>query len=161
MVDIFSRGGSPRREDERARRLIGENRRTIERLADQISGGGYSMARAAKAERAREPVPDGLAIHDLGAGRRAAEARPYLRISPNNRVVVVDEASGRQIHFLGELRRIDGQRRFVLATRANRFFTPVEEAIAAALADLDGRSVASDADRQALAAEIRGRLGFA
>ena len=161
MVDIISKSEFPRREDERARRLLGENRQVIEGLADRLTQGGYSRAKAAKAERAREPVPDGLLIHDSGAGRRVAEARPYVRISPNNRVVVADEDSGRQIHFLGEVRRIDGRRRFVLATAANKFFTPLDADVAARLADLDGQDVAGGAAERALAEAIAARLGYA
>ena len=88
------------------------------------------------------------------------EARPYVRISPNNRVVVVDEETGRQMHFVGELRRVEGRRRFALATRENRFFSPVEGGIAAALTDLDGREVAGTMAERALADEIAARLGF-
>ncbi|MCA8881131.1 MAG: hypothetical protein KDA73_14505 [Rhodobacteraceae bacterium] len=161
MVDIFSRSGSPRPQDEGAQRLIGENRQTIERLADQISGGGYSRARAADAERRKKPVPAGLMIHDLGAGRAETAPKPYIRVSPNNRVVVVDGETGRQMHFLGELRRLDGRRCFVLATRENRFFSPVEDGIGAVLADLDGREIAgSSAAERELAAEIAQRLGL-
>ena len=56
MVDIISKSEFPRREDERARQLIGANRKVIEGLADRLTQGGYSQAKAAKAERARGPA---------------------------------------------------------------------------------------------------------
>ena len=116
---------------------------------------------AADAERRKKPVPAGLMIHDLGAGRAETAPKPYIRVSPNNRVVVVDGETGRQMHFLGELRRLDGRRCFVLATRENRFFSPVEDGIGAVLADLDGREIAgSSAAERELAAEIAQRLGL-
>jgi len=84
-----------------------------------------------------------------------------VRISPNNRVVVADEDTGRQVHFLGELRRIDGRRRFVLATAENKFFSPLDPDLVAALADLDGTDVAGGAAERALSEGIASRLGFA
>ena len=161
MVDIISKSEFPRREDERARQLIGANRKVIEGLADRLTQGGYSQAKAAKAERARGPEPEGLIIHDIGAGRRTDAVRPYVRISPNNRVVVADEDTGRQVHFLGELRRIDGRRRFVLATAENKFFSPLDPDLVAALADLDGTDVAGGGAERALAEGIAARLGYA
>ena len=45
MVEIISKRDGPRREDVQVKRLIEQNRSTIVRLADQISGGGYSASR--------------------------------------------------------------------------------------------------------------------
>ena len=54
---------------------------------------------------------------------------------------MVDENSGRQLHHIGDLRFRDGSDVFVLATKANQYFSPVDEGIAAALSDL---AVATD-----------------
>jgi len=49
---------------------------------------------------------------------------------------------------------------FVLATKANQYFSPVDEDIAAALADLDGRRLAPGHGEEQLAADIGNRLGM-
>ena len=47
MVEIISKRDGSRREDAAMRRLIEQNRATITRLADHISGGSYSAGKAA------------------------------------------------------------------------------------------------------------------
>ncbi|MEO1680387.1 MAG: hypothetical protein AAFU80_19760 [Pseudomonadota bacterium] len=159
MSDFFSKRPAPWGGDPRARALIEDNKATITRLADRISNGAYSAAQR-RAQAPSEPQAKGLIISDLGAGKVASEARPYVRISPNRRVVVVDLETNRQMHFLGELRVSDGQRRFVLATADNGFFSPVDAEVAAALADLDGAVIAPARDEAKLAREIEVQLGI-
>jgi hypothetical protein len=159
MVEIVSRRSGPRAEDLRARALIEKNRATITRLADQFSGGAFSAARRA-AEAPAEPQGSGLIVSDPGAARPSAPPRPYVRISPNRRVVVVDMATSRQMHHLGELRRVDDALRFVLATRANGFFAPLDADLAERLAALDGLPLDAGRSEAALAAEIGDLLGF-
>ena len=158
MVHIISRGEGPRREDHEARRLIDNNRATITKLADTLSNGAYSASRSARAEQ-KDRAPDGLIIADYGAGRRPDVPEPRVNISLNRRVVVVDDATSRQMHHLGELRRQDGVLRFVLATKENGFFTPVTEEIAAALAPLDGAEIGGDRTAESLRSEIAKALG--
>ena len=160
MVDIISKRSGPRREDERARSLIERNRGTITKLADQLSDGAYSASRR-RAKEPAEPQASGLIISDLGAGRRPAEAEPYVRISPNRRVVIVDHATSRQMHFLGELRRKDGALGFVLATAENRFFTPLDAELAEKLTHLDGVILGAGRTEADLATEIGEVLGIA
>ena len=117
-----------------ARQLIERNRATIERLADHLSSGAFSASRQAKPE----PQPEGLMIHVLGGPPADETPQPYVRISPNDRVVLADHATGRQLEFLGQIRRENGARRFVLATKANGFFAELASATAARLAGLDG-----------------------
>ena len=126
-MDIVSKRSGPRREDEAARRLIDQNRGTIERLADQLSNGAYSAGKNAK-----EGLGPAVGARRLGAAapRKSIDPKPYVRISPNRRVVVVDEESSRQMHHLGELRRVDGRMTFVLATRANGFFSELDADVA-------------------------------
>lgn len=157
-MHILSRGDSPRREDVAARRLIDANRATIEQLADRISNGAYS-ARKAAAQRPAEPEPEGLSIH-IGGAPAAAEPKPYVRVSPNKRVVVIDYETSRQMHHLGEVRRVDGVWRFVAATRANGFFSPLDDDIAALIAPLDGARMGTGRDDAALAAELSELLGY-
>ncbi len=156
-MDIISKRSGPRREDEAARRLVERNRHTIDRLADQLSNGAYSAGK--RARTADAPQASGLILSDLRAPRRPDDAKPYVRISPNRRVVVVDETTSRQMHHLGELRRIDGRWTFVLATRANGFFSPLDAGIAERLAALDGAVLGADRTEAGLAAEIGTLLG--
>ena len=159
-MHFVSRGDEPRREDLAARRLIDANRATIERLADRISNGAYSARKAAALQPA-EPQPEGLSIHVGGAPATAGEPRPYVRVSPNKRVVVVDHETSRQMHHLGDVRRVDGRWRFVAATRANGFFAPLDDETAARIAPLDGAPMGSGRDDAALAAELSELLGYA
>jgi hypothetical protein len=161
MVDIFSKRSGPRAEDVAARQLIEKNRHTIARIADQISNGGYS-ANKARREAPQQPQAAGLIVSDLAAPRRSAEpARPYVRVSPNGRVVVVDENTNRQMHFLGQLKRANGVTRFTLATAANGFLSPLDPELVERLAGLDGAQMGGARDDAALAAEIRTLLGYA
>lgn len=158
-MDIISKRSGPRREDVQARALLEKNRGTIEKLADQISGGGYSAQKRAR-DMPKEPQAEGLILSDLKAPRVNDTPVPYVRVSPNHRVVVVDDVTSRQMHYLGEIRRIDGQWRFVLATKANGFFSPVEPEMAALLAALDGATMGGGRDDASLAAEIAKLLGY-
>lgn len=157
MTHLFSGRSEPRREDAAARQLIERNRDVIERLADQISNGAWSARKAAAATPAAEPQPQGLIIRHGGVPA-PAEPRPYVRVSPNGRVTQVDYETNRQMRHLGEVRRVDGVWRFVLATGANGFFSPLDEEAAARLADLDGARMGAGRDDARLAEEIAERL---
>jgi hypothetical protein len=159
MAYTISKGSGPRREDRDARKLIQENRGTIERIADQISNGGYSASRKA-AVTSSEPQLSGRTLVHLGAAPKPAEPRPYVRISPNRRVVVLDLETCRQLHHLGNIKREEGVFRFRLATEANGFVGPVDQAIASRLAALDGAVMGGARDNAALAAEITALLGY-
>lgn len=159
MVDFVPRSSAPRREDQEARALIERNRGTISRLADRLSNGAYSASRRAGSAPST-PEPSGLIVSDLGASRPIADPEPYVRISPNRRVVIVDAATSRQMHHLGEIRRAEGAVRFVLATKENGFFSPLDPDIAERLAVLDGAAIADDQSEEALAAEIGDLLGL-
>ena len=159
MVGFKRPGSGPRREDVAARRVIESNWGTIERIADQISDGGYSARRRAAATPS-EPQPSGKLICDMGAPRRSPEPEPYVRISPNRRVVAADAETGRQLHHLGAIRRVGGTWRFLVATKANGFFAPVEAAIAERLLALDGVEMGNGRDDAKLAAEIAECLGY-
>lgn len=157
-MDIIRKGSAQRPEDQAARRLIEQNRGTIERLADQISNGAYSASRKA----AQQPAPQasGKIVSDLGGRRSSDVAKPYVRISPNRRVVVVDDNTSRQMHHLGELRRVEGRMIFVLATAGNGFFSPLEPDLAERLSSLDGVVLGGERTEAVLAAEIGATLGY-
>lgn len=160
-MDIISKRSGPRREDVKARALIDQNRGTIQALADTLSNGAYSARKAARAAGPQQPQAQGLIVSDLGAGRPADAPVPYVRISANGRVVVVDYETNRQMHYLGEIRRVGAQHRFVLATKANGFFAATEPEIADRLAPLDGAVMGGGRDDAALAAEVTALLGYA
>lgn len=144
MVDIFSKREGPRLEDVKAKRLLSENAGTIRKLADQISNGGFSKMRADRARRKQEPTPEGLIIHDMKARVSSETPEPYVKVSLNNRVVLVDKSTGRQMQLLGEIRGNFMSKYFVLATKDNGFLSPLEDDMLAALAHLEGADLTGD-----------------
>lgn len=158
MVDIFSKQKGPRREDVTAKRMINQNWPTISRLADQISDGGYTRSREAIANARKTPELDDLNIHILGGSSKVVEPDPIVRISRNNRVIVMDQRSGQQMQYLGELRFQSGQKYFALATEKNGFFATVDEDTETKLADLNGVIIESDTIQEQFVCAIKNRL---
>lgn len=154
MVDIISKRDGPRLEDVQARRVLRENAGTIRKLADQLSNGGYSKMQADQARRREAPKPDGLIIHDLKAPVASDVPDPYVKVSLNNRVVLVDRSTGRQMQLLGEIRGSFLSRRFVLASADNGFFSPLDAGMQAALAHLDGAEITGDFTEDQLAERL-------
>jgi hypothetical protein len=154
MVEIFSKQDGPRREDVQVKRLIEENRGVITRLADQFSGGRYSESKKPK------PVPraEGLIIHIGDSTRPVREPEPKIRVTTNGRVIVVDDGTGRQLQYFGEIREARGVRIFRLATKANGFIVPLEDAIIDMLSDIDGVLLGPSYTQTDLAADIGQRL---
>jgi len=155
MVEIISKSNGPRREDAAAKQFIRENAGTINKIARQLSGGRIS----APADAGTLP----LAPHfkrGPAAPSRDAEKKPYVKISLNGRVIAVDFNSGRQIHHIGEIRGQGPTRRFLLATRENRFFTPLADDLLALLRDLDGAATPDEAAEESLVQTIDSRLGY-
>lgn len=159
-MDIFSKRDGPRLEDVKAKRLLSENAGTIRKLADQISNGGFSRMRADEARRKEDPKPDGLIIHDLKARVSNDVPVPYVKISLNNRVVMVDRSSGRQLQMLGELRGNYLGKAFVLATKENGFFSPVDEETYAVIGHLDKAEITPDFSEGDLAKTLELLLGL-
>jgi hypothetical protein len=158
-LDIFSRKSGPRAEDQQAKQLIQRNWGTIKKLADTLSGGKYSADKAKKA--APPPASTGLIIVDQAGPRKSDIPEPYLRISQNGRVVVADTNSGVQLHFLGQLKRVDGQVRFHLATATNGFISPLTDDMHDKIADLADVAVNRSYSEDDLAKDIRDRLQIA
>lgn len=158
MVEIISKRDGPRREDVAARRLIEQNRGTIEQMANHLAGGDYK----AKLKPPAPPQPNGFILHDMSRGARTeTKVSPYVRISLNDRVVLVDGETGKQMHHLGEVRdNGPDSRMFVLATRENKFHFPLDEDLCRKLADIDHKNVTETYSEEDLAAEIGERLGL-
>ncbi|MDH3659118.1 MAG: hypothetical protein OEU92_03650, partial [Alphaproteobacteria bacterium] len=110
VVDIISKRDGPRREDVTARRLLGENRGTIHKMVDHLTGGQLRS----QAQKPAAPKQEGLIIHTGRAIDSRDAARPYVRVSVNGRVVIADQETSRQLHFLGEVRGPRRSQRFVL-----------------------------------------------
>jgi len=157
-LDIFSKKTGPRAEDAQARQHLQRNWGTIEKLADTLSGGKYSADKARRA--APPPQPEGLIIVDQARPRVADDPEPYLRISTNGRVVVADANSGVQVHFLGQLKRVDGAVRFLIASAENGFFSPLDPELQTKIEDLAGRTVNRDYPEEELARDLKQRLGI-
>ena len=81
-------------------------------------------------------------------------------ISVNGRVVVADQQTSRQLHFLGEIRGPRRSQHFVLATKKNGFFALIDQELEEPLADLDGREFNSNFSEDDLIEAITERLGI-
>ena len=158
-MDIFSRHCGPRAEDQQAKDHLRRNWGTIEKLADTLSGGKYSADKARKA--APPPQAQGLIIVDQARPRLPDVPVPYLRISVNGRVVLADTRSGLQLHFLGQIKRVNGMATFVIATAENGFIAPLEPALCDKIADLAMRAINRSYSEDDLADDIRTRLQIA
>ncbi|MBX3566987.1 MAG: hypothetical protein KF914_02955 [Rhizobiaceae bacterium] len=152
MVEIISKRDGPHRQDAQMRRVLEQNRATITRIADHLSNGAYTASRTPKPE----PRAEGLIIH-VGASPQVSAPAPAIRVSLNGRVVMVDDNTGRQMHHLGDIRAGAGGDRFVLATKSNGYFAPVDDEIARALQELDGAPVHTDGEDR-LAEAVRDAL---
>ena len=159
MLDIFSKKTGPRAEDQQAKQHLARNWGTIEKLADTLSGGKYSADKAKKA--APGPQAQGLIFVDQARPRLPDVPVPYLRISINGRVVLADTSSGIQLHFLGQLKRINGMMQFVIATAAIGFFTPLDPDLYDKIADLADKPVNRSYSEDDLAQDIKTRLQIA
>lgn len=158
-MDIISKKSGPRAEDQQAKQHLQRNWGTIEKLADTLSGGKYSADKAKKA--AGPPQAKGLIIVDQARPRLADDPVPYLRISTNGRVVIADDSSGIQLHFLGQLKRVNGEVRFIIATKENGFFTPLDTDLNDKIADLANLTVNRSYSEDDLAQDIKTRLQIA
>jgi hypothetical protein len=156
MVYIISKRDGPHREEVAAKDFIQRNRTKIDAVANHLTAGRWQELR--NPAPAPQPQPSGKLFSTPPA--RPRETEPYVRISLNGRVVIADLASGRQLHFVGELRGKGQLRYFALATRENGIFEPLDHGLCAVLGDLEGVSVPDEASEQRLEQVIAGRLGL-
>ena len=153
-MDIFSKQIGQRPEDEQARRHLQKNWGTIQKLADTLSGGKYSEGLKKK----EAPQAQGLIFMDQAPRPVVDAPDPYLRISANGRAVIADTNSGLQLHFLGQLKRVDGNVQFIIATTENGFFTPLDAGLHDQIADLANRVVNRSYSEEDLAQDLKARL---
>lgn len=160
MVDIISKKDGPRKEDVALKKFLRENNKTITGLADRLTMGGYSNSKKA-ASQPQAPSPSNdkkyfiLSPHD-----NAGPPEPYVRISINGRVVIVDDRTSKQMAFLGEIRRTDQGRIFMLATRENKFFSPADEELTTQLEELDHIEMNDDQTEEWLKQQLSDKLGI-
>ena len=160
MVYIITKDDGPRKEDVAAKKFIESNRTTIDRLANHLSGGRWQDIKNARNAQVQVVEQDRRSFSGYVPVGRAEASRPYIRISLNNRVVVADEETSRQVLFLGEMRRGAAGRVFRLATRENGFFAPLTDEILDVLSGLDGLVLGEDDAEEPFKRELAARLGF-
>ena len=156
MVYIISKRDGPHREEVAAKDFLQKNRSKIDAVANHLTGGRWQELR--NPAPSPRPQPSGKLWSTSPA--RPREAEPYVRISLNGRVVIADLASGRQLHFVGELRGRGQSRYFALATRENGSFEALDDGLCQFLADLDGVSVPDEVSEGRLEQIISDRLGL-
>lgn len=159
-VDILSRRNGPREEDKHAKAHLRQNWGTIEKLADQISGGGYSANKSRVGGKKDEPLASGLIFVDQAARPQVDVPEPYLRISMNGRVVLADKNTGIQLHFLGQLKRQNGIVRFQIATSANGYISELDPELVALIGDLADKAIDRTYPEETLCTDLKTRLGL-
>lgn len=158
MVDIISKKDGPREEDVRLKTLIKNNQRTITALADRLSQGNYSRSRQPVAPK---PAPETSSKFYYRLSTPSQETtKPYIRISINGKVTIVDENSRKQLHHIGDIRRYVLNEKFILATKENNFFKPLADDIADELLQFDQIELTADYTEDQLKEDISKKLGF-
>ena len=159
MIDIISKKDGPRKEDVRLRKLIQENKGTITAMADHFSMGAYSASKQ-PAQQNSNTEQGKASYFILSAHDNAEPPKPYVRVSLNGRVVIVDDRTSKQMHFIGEVRHLNGEKVFLLATEENKFFSPADEDLMNALKELDHLKLGAQFDEDMLSAKIHEVLGL-
>ena len=157
MVTIISKQDGPRKGEAELKHTIKQNRGTIEQLANTLSGaiGGRSGQ-----QRVAPPPQASTTTHSFRKTSSEGEARPYVRVSLNGRVVLVDYETGNQLHYLGEVRGKGAAARFRLATKDNGFYAPLEAELCERLRAIDGAPVIDAAAEDRLKKAIEERLAL-
>ena len=158
LMDIISKRSGPREEDKHAKAHVRQNWGTIEKLADQISGGSYSANKARVGGKKDASLASGLIFVDQAARPKADVPEPYLRISLNGRVVLADKSSGIQLHFLGQLKRHNGVVRFQIATKSNGYISPLDTDLQALILDLADKPLDRSYEEADLSRDLKSRL---
>jgi hypothetical protein len=157
MTNRFSKREGLRKEDLPYYKLVEKNRPVIRGLMNHLTGGALSRARSRPADEAGA----GTKSFHIGKATNANEpGRPIVHISFNNRVLVIDDVHSKQLLHLGNLVRAAEGTKFLLATKENDFFAPVEAAIQEVLKDLDGSILSEQFSQDRLVSEITSRLSL-
>ena len=157
MVTIISKQDGPSKSEAELKHHLKQNRGTIEGMVGALKHG--PMAHLAKKQQVEVPQASGKSVFYKNTSSEG-DAKPYVRVSMNGRVVLIDYETGSQLHHLGDVRGKGAAATFALATKANGFFAPVEPEIAEALTALDGRAVGDRDAEEAFKTEVTTALGL-
>ena len=159
MVTIISKQDGPSKKEAELKQHLRQNRGTLEGMVKALKHG--PMAHLAQPEPTiQAPQGSGKTVFYKNTSSEG-DAKPYVRVSMNGRVVLVDYETGSQLHHLGDVRGKGAAAKFALATKANGFFAPVEAEIAEALKGLDGRAAGDRETEEAFKADVAAALGLA
>lgn len=150
-MEIISKKEGLGRDESTIKRVLQENRGTINRLADHLTQGAWSSMRARPPQPPQEAPSRSFGYVPTSDER---EIIPHVRISPNDRVILMDAATSRQIAFLGVITGRRQERRFVLATKANGFSAVLDDDQASLLGGLDGFQISRPDDEDVLVDRI-------
>ena len=158
MVTIISKQDGPSKKEAELKHHLKQNRGTLEGMVKALKHG--PMAHLAQPEPTiQAPQGSGRTVFYKNTSSEG-DAKPYVRVSMNGRVVLVDYETGSQLHHLGDVRGKGQAAKFALATKANGFFAPVDAEIAEALSGLDGRAAGDREAEEAFKAEVAAALGL-
>ncbi len=160
MVDIISKKDGPRKEDVHLKKMLRENQGTIRNLADQLTQGNFSAQQRAKQVNQKPQQESGTKYFILSSKDNSGPPEPYIRISINGRVVIVDDRTSKQMHHLGEIRAAKEGKKFLLATAENKFFSPADKDLTDMLHECDGLEINGDFTEEMLSKKIAEILGI-
>ncbi len=158
MVTIISKQEGPSKREAELKHTLKENRATIEGMAGALKRG--PMAHLAPQPSVQAPAASGTTSVFYRKTSSEGEAKPYVRVSMNGRVVLVDYETGNQLHHLGDVRGKGAAARFALATKANGFYAAVDDEIGTALTSLDGRTIPDRVAEETFKADVSAALGL-
>ena len=72
--------------------------------------------------------------------------------------MLADKNSGLQMHFLGQLKRHNGQMRFQIATSDNGFITPLDAELFDLISDLADKTLGNGYSEDDLSNDLKTRL---
>ena len=159
MVTIISKQEGPSRKEAELKHSLRQNRATIEGMAGALKRG--PMAHLAKPETPQVQAPASTKTVIYRKTSSEGEARPYVRVSMNGRVVLVDYETGNQLHHIGDVRGKREAAKFALATKENGFFAPVADEIRDALKGLDGTLMPDRDAEEKFKTDVATALGLA
>lgn len=159
MVTIISKQDGPSKAEAEFRHTLKENRATIQGMTQALKRG--PMAHLAPEPAVQPLASDKTTTVSYRKSSSEGDAKPYVRVSLNGRVVLVDYETGNQLHHLGDLRGKGPSAHFALATKANGFFAPLAPDLAESLKVLDGIAIPDREAEEAFKANVAAALGLA
>ena len=157
MVTIISKQEGPSKKEAELKHTLRENRATIQGMTQALKHG--PMAHLAQPTVQAPPAVSTTSVFYRKTSSQG-DARPYVRVSLNGRVVLVDYETGNQLHHLGDVRGKKDAAKFALATKENGFFAALDGEFAEALKSLDGRAIPNREAEDAFKTDVAAALGL-